>query len=418
MKRSTSHLNQENLAYICNNFSKSFQLSVSMICAKGKIVHYPSPEVTWLHPLYKTPKDLLRHLYADNSEQHYPVYHDEMGADHFFTMSVVDEGKYLGCIIVGPCAYGPIQQEEIDRIAHDFNMEEESENLRDYFQSLPILNQISFVHASMNLYYLLYQKPLDIPELLDQNHHMNRETQKLANMEEHRSKSRQQEYFHIDPLLEKKIFGLVQEGKKEEIIKNIEYMMEQTSLGLLSKKSHLRNLKNLAISAITLTTRAAIDGGLPYEMAFSLSDLYIQNVEEMFDSHSVGQLILDALLDFADRVKQTRDEPYSSPIRSCQTYISRHLYEDIRLSHLAEYTSMNASYLSVLFKKEVGMTLTESIQRARVQEAQNLLNYSKYSILEIATLLNFHDQSYFTKTFRHVTGMTPKQYRDRKRCKE
>jgi YesN/AraC family two-component response regulator len=84
------------------------------------------------------------------------------------------------------------------------------------------------------------------------------------------------------------------------------------------------------------------------------------------------------------------------------------LIEDISLSQLAERAAMNPSYLSVLFKKEVGISISEYIQQAKIDETKSLLTYTDHTLTEIATLLNFHDQSYFTKVF---TGVTPKQYK-------
>ncbi|MEB8823047.1 helix-turn-helix transcriptional regulator [Bacillus cereus] len=75
-------------------------------------------------------------------------------------------------------------------------------------------------------------------------------------------------------------------------------------------------------------------------------------------------------------------------------------------------TNKNPMYLSTLFKKEVGMTLSEYIQREKVEEAKKLLTLTNYSLLEVSTFLNFNNQSYFTKIFKKYTEFTPKQYRN------
>ncbi|MCB2795335.1 AraC family transcriptional regulator, partial [Listeria monocytogenes] len=79
----------------------------------------------------------------------------------------------------------------------------------------------------------------------------------------------------------------------------------------LSKRSRLRNEKNLAICLITLVTRAAIDGGLYPETAFTVSDLYIQHIEELQDAEEVGRVGQEALLDFAGRVRSQKSRRYS-----------------------------------------------------------------------------------------------------------
>lgn len=74
---------------------------------------------------------------------------------------------------------------------------------------------------------------------------------------------------------------------------------------------------------------------------------------------------------------------------------------------------MNANYLSELFKKEVGISTSEYIQSEKIEEAKKLLAFTNYFLLNISLWLNFHDQSHFTRVFKKITGLTPKQYRDK-----
>ncbi|WMT43155.1 helix-turn-helix transcriptional regulator [Paenibacillus sp. D2_2] len=60
----------------------------------------------------------------------------------------------------------------------------------------------------------------------------------------------------------------------------------------------------------------------------------------------------------------------------------------------------------------MSMTVTEYIQRQKIEEAKKLLTFSDSSPLQTASLLNFHDQSHFTKVFKKYTGVTPRQYKD------
>ena len=75
--------------------------------------------------------------------------------------------------------------------------------------------------------------------------------------------------------------------------------------GILSK-DQLRNSKNMFIAGITLFTRATIDGGVPEETAYSLSDGYIQTVEECTNSVSIEKLSQRAAARFAQEVYDPR----------------------------------------------------------------------------------------------------------------
>ena len=78
---------------------------------------------------------------------------------------------------------------------------------------------------------------------------------------------------------------------------------------------------------------------------------------------------------------------------------------------------MSASYLSRLFKKETGLSVSSYIRQQKIEMAKNLLRFSDSSMIEIANQLAFSSQSHFIQQFREVTGITPKKYRDESRLK-
>ena len=94
-------------------------------------------------------------------------------------------------------------------------------------------------------------------------------------------------------------------------------------------------------------------------------------------------------------------------------YIDDHLHEQIPVSDLAAKLELNQSYLSVLFKKETGLTISDYIRQRRVEAAKGMLRYSSYSCSDIGNYLSFCSQSHFISVFRKATGMTPRQYRAR-----
>jgi AraC-like DNA-binding protein len=284
--------------------------------------------------------------------------------------------------------------------------------LRDYFQSLPVIPNLKFIQLSMHLYYMIYQEKLDIAGIIQNNKSNENITLTTEDPSISISNRRQDMSFHHDLTYEKRILQFIKEGRKEEFINHFKLENQDNQVGILAKKSQLRNKKNLAITVITLGTRAAMEGGLQEETAYTLSDLYIQNIEELNDSASVEHYMVEALSDFADRVRKNRQSKYSKPINHCINYIFNHLYEPTTIVNLAELNNMHPNYLSSLFKKEVGVSLPEYIQRSKIDEAKSLLTFSDYSILKISSLLNYNDQSHFTKTFKKFTGITPKQYKN------
>lgn len=102
---------------------------------------------------------------------------------------------------------------------------------------------------------------------------------------------------------------------------------------------------------------------------------------------------------------------YSPAISRVIDYIYHGKNKTLTLNQLASLVNLTPKYLSALFHKETGQTLTVFIHKVLIEKAQNLLAYSDYSLGEISTYLNFSSQSYFISIFKRYTGITPGQYR-------
>lgn len=181
-------------------------------------------------------------------------------------------------------------------------------------------------------------------------------------------------------------------------------------LGVLSENT-IRNFKYHFIITAAMMSRSCIDAGLPHEEAYSLSDFYIQKVDKLNELKDIDNLHTEMVLAYTHIMHEFRaGTVYSKPIVKCINYIYSHLHTRITLDTLAEEVSLSPSYLSRLFKQELNMTVSEYIEHQKMETAKNMLLYSDYSPSEIATILGFPSQSYFTERFRKATGTTPKKY--------
>ncbi|MBE7121364.1 helix-turn-helix domain-containing protein [Bacillus cereus] len=401
----------EDLYYICKLVFDIHKTPIYFLNNKGDLVFEISFNIQH-NPIYSSKEALFNQLFRGNPPYTFPVLEETAFLENFFSINLRLNDQLSGNIIVGPVLYSRLSETSIKGIVNDLQLKIDKEEMIRYYQSLPVLSNLQFLNISMILYYMLYQKQLDIADILQKNMLVKKVEFKIEQPEIHISEQRQSTLTHIDPLAERKIFECIKEGKKDDLIKNLRRLPESGELGVLSKTSHLRSQKNSAIAAITLATRSAIDGGLFPEIAYTLSDLLIQKLEEIKKSESISPFLENALLEFSERVKNGKMQKHSKPINICRNYIFTHLYEDITLSHLAEVVALNPSYLSSLFKKEVGISLGEYIQRAKIDESKKLMTYTRHSISEISTLLNFHDQSHFTKVFKKHTGISPKQFKN------
>ena len=116
-------------------------------------------------------------------------------------------------------------------------------------------------------------------------------------------------------------------------------------------------------------------------------------------------------MDFTEKMrKYARSDTNSKHINACKEYIYSHIKERITIEDLADELGVSSGYLSRLFKKETGISVSAYIRSQKIDMAKNLLRFSDYSTIDIANRLSFSSQSHFIQQFREVVGMTPKKY--------
>ena len=189
--------------------------------------------------------------------------------------------------------------------------------------------------------------------------------------------------------------------------------LDAEGLGKLSEDP-LRNLKYHLVITIAFMTRYCIEGGMEMEEAYNLSDIYIQQTDKCKSPEDISLIHRSAVEDYANRMHIIiKNKLFSKPVVICIDYIYNHLHCKITLKELAEAAGLSQSYLSKLFRKEMGTTVSQYISQKRVEAAENLLKYSDHSCVEISNYLCFNSESYFIQVFKSYTKMTPKEYRSK-----
>ncbi|MBB6672152.1 response regulator [Cohnella nanjingensis] len=195
---------------------------------------------------------------------------------------------------------------------------------------------------------------------------------------------------------------LLEHGKEEELVRQLRSSLRELAadrrfgasvldayyLGFLQMIHYLLQKKGLSAHQLLH------DAGVPQVKAPP------RTVEQMEER---GVRLIRAVHRYLDQ-----DE---SVIRRLRAYIADRLGENITREMLAEYAYLNPAYLSRLFKKEVGMSITDYLLNERMRIAKELIAHSTIPISEIARTLGYSNFSYFSKMFRKVHQANPQQLR-------
>jgi AraC-like DNA-binding protein len=331
-------------------------------------------------------------------------------------LPVIVDANLTRMLVIGPVYTSEISQNSLTDYARSNKLPAGSrERLLAAFQQTPIYAYIEFARLIAMVYYLIYREGMDISLLATAGVSQAAiEFSPEAHTYE-RKRVYDEKTLHATYAFEQQIWECIREGKLEKLKR---HLLSGTygNVGPIANNDPIRQQKNTFICAVTLATRAAIEGGLSPEVAYSLSDLYIQQVETMKDVLQIMTFTEVMLYDFATRVSnRRRTHSYSKMVNDCCSFIDEHVRERLRVSQVAASIGFNADYASKRFKGETGRSIGEYVKEAKISEARSLLKYSELSIAEISELLSFSSQSFFTSVFRQVTGVTPGQYREKAR---
>lgn len=204
-------------------------------------------------------------------------------------------------------------------------------------------------------------------------------------------------------------------GQPERITEFLMKLNEKQFPFDIMAESELRSFKNLFISSTAISRHIAIEEGLNPELANSLCDMYVQNVEKMTDFNTIERYFFQMMIDYAKRLRKIKEYKTDNPlVRAVLNDVNARIYEPLSPAILSRHLNYSKEHLCRQFKQITGMTLQHYILQQKTAEAKIMLRHTDYSISEISENLSFHSQSYFQKVFLKYSGMTPMHYR--KQC--
>ena len=156
------------------------------------------------------------------------------------------------------------------------------------------------------------------------------------------------------------------------------------------------------------------------ELEQIVMDMLHYKKQDLYDSFKLQGLLYSFLGSLSDSIpstlskSRTIENPY---VKSAVTYIQSNYSEAINVSNVADFVSLNRSYLSTLFKNTIGMSVQEYIIDFRITRAAELLSLTDWPISRISESCGYQNSVVFSKAFKKLKKKTPSEYRDYDRKK-
>ena len=315
-----------------------------------------------------------------------------------------DEKSTLRLRLLGPFFIDDYSTHDADRMLREAGIESEQKaKALAYLRAVPILAWTRVLEYAIMVHFLMTGKRISFSELrFLESRQTTRKTSKSGEPRPN---------VHGTYAAEQEMLRMVREGDLN-LMQQISRISMTGSVGRLAESGNtMRHMKNSVLVCTTLFSRAAIEGGLSAETAYSLCDRYFQGVEMAHSLSDLKTVTMAMQRDFVERVHAVRVSALSREIEAACSYIAEHLEDELALAEIAKSVGYMDYYFSKKFKSETGVSPTAYIRQKRLEKAAVLLQTTDMDVQDIAYRLHFCSQSYFTDCFRKAYGVSPSQYR-------
>jgi YesN/AraC family two-component response regulator len=173
-------------------------------------------------------------------------------------------------------------------------------------------------------------------------------------------------------------------------------------------------IKARVTELIVLLSRAAIEGGATVSEVFGLNYDYLNDIHHFASLDELNVWLSKALVRFTNSVFNVSLVKHSEVIKKIIQYIRSNYMKKITLNNISDSVNFSVSYVCRMFKEETGMSLTDYMNKVRIENAKILLMNNDIPLIDVSYLCGFDDQSYFSKVFKKSTGSSPGVFREKR----
>jgi len=208
---------------------------------------------------------------------------------------------------------------------------------------------------------------------------------------------------------ERELLRLIASGDKQGSQKVLNEILGYV---FFSSAGKIDVVKARVLELVVLLSRAAMEGGAEVEQIFGLNYNYLNQIHKFKTIEEISYWLSRILSRFTDLVFNLQDVKHVDVIYKAIDYIKRNYMRKISLKDVADQVLLSPSYFSKLFKDEMNCNFNHFLNQVRIERSKTVLLDNSIPLVDVAFLMGFEDQSYFTKVFKRMTGVSPGRYRE------
>lgn len=331
--------------------------------------------------------------------------------DRCYRLLVLPETPTHTVLCVGPFLSSPISEDKLLYICENNNISPQKQRfLNEYYISLPILPAESHLLTMLNTFCeRIWDNPSFSVEEIEQKYSLvdfpisktmqDNNSDILVNI-----KALERRYAYENELIRAVSLGIPNSEARFSNVFTNEFFEKRVA-------DPLKNAKNYCIIMNTLLRKSAEKGGVhPFHLDQISSD-FAGKIESLSNLLEIPPLMNNMFTSYCKLVRKNSLKKYSLVVQKTILIIDSDLSAELSTSCLASKLNVSLGYLSNVFKKETGKTLSEYIRQKRINYAKHLMNTTNLQIQTIALHCGIMDLQYFSKIFKRQTGKTPTEYK-------
>ncbi len=326
---------------------------------------------------------------------------------------IMDGEIPLGGIFFGKCLwdkpdefFGTELSKRLRGLRYDFV------ELQRAVEGLPVVSARRIHDAAEFLFILLYQTAELDPRVVQWRRQKTQQQSSISEIIHETKKLGSDEPYPYES--ERELIAKVKIGDRtgaKEILNNL--------LGaiLFHSPGDMNILKARLVELLSVLSRAATQGGVDINILLNKNLDYINKVLTIDNQDDLCAWISRALDDFIESVYSCQDARKMGQLRPAIDFMEFNFDRPISLADIARSAHLSVSRLAHLFREQMGITLIDYLTQVRINAAKRYLLKSDMNCTRICFQVGYNNQSYFTRTFKQITGMTPRQFKQANRRK-
>lgn len=154
-----------------------------------------------------------------------------------------------------------------------------------------------------------------------------------------------------------------------------------------------------------------MEGGADVEEIFGMNSVCISELNAHNNINDIKTWLPNIIERFTDSVFNLKDVKHADVIYKAVDYIRNNYMNKITLDEVSSLVYLSSAYFSTIFGKEMGCNFNEYLNRVRIDMSKKLLLDDSVSLVDIPSAVGFESQSYYSRVFKNITGVTPGKFK-------